>query len=391
MLSSTTEQGAWVMGVFQRFAAVFSAIFVCAQVGQIAAVSQKGSMPYVRSLDAKIENKGNEGLSAFGSVIHALHGVDHFRKHYKDGKKNSSKRKLKSLFYKLRSKKNIKTSVGKRFAKFFEKKADALQIRNDIFLSTHFLLTKCGMPALVQTKKITFHPLETQHNQYSKPFTFYITSNQARVFLLPFRGCSKSKTLSQLVKEKRVIQRLRKNEVDFDLRKFAIIVPKDIKEELNSHPASSFKCEIEYLLRIKDSKSIPKILPVYLNRIHMHSSLKTVKKRMIPSTKLEIPIENTPSKVAQYMLVSMIGEKTKGFYDEQLLYYPYACVLKKEKKNVSWVFYDHQRVLSFKTPKRSKNITLNQIMRVKNLYKDVSRYGNLFFYRYIGCKNVPVK
>jgi hypothetical protein len=366
------------------FAILFSAIFLCVSTKHIDA------SPYVKGRDAQIENKGKEGLSSFGAVIHALHGVDHFRKHYKDGKKNSAKKKLKSLFSQLKSKKRVKTAKAQRFAQFFEKKAKKMNIRNNIFLSTHFLLTRCGMPALEQTKKITFYPLHMPNEQDSKPLTYFLTNKQLRVFHLPVRKRSRAKTLSQLMKEKRILESVQASNLKRDLQNsISLILPKEIHKDIENHPASYFRCKVEYQLRIKDEHSAPKILPIYLHRIHKdsYSDLEIVKKKIRPSKTLDIPLENTPSKVARYALVSMIGEKAK-YYEGHLLYHPYTHVLTKKKKQNPWTYYDHQRVKSYTHPKRSSNVKVSPFMRLRGPYKEILRNGSLFFYRFVGYKEV---
>src|ERR1044071_8537295 len=88
--------------------ALCAALSLCIFLQQgLADKSKKSSQPYAKARAAKIQYGTAPGISSFSSVVHALYGIDYFKRHHNHGKKNRSKQAIHALFQQLGTKKVI--------------------------------------------------------------------------------------------------------------------------------------------------------------------------------------------------------------------------------------------------------------------------------------------
>lgn len=372
---------------------------------------EKTPQVYSKNYAGGIENPHKKYAFGFTSLMQSLRGSPQFKQYCKKGKSNQVKKKLHSIFSRLDSQKRIKGSETMKLIRFFQKSAKKsnAKFRGTPLEFANFLLKKSGMPTFSYKSSVTIKNDVRSLTERPHVFRINYTTENARCLFIPLPTeddiREQNLSLNDLLKKAIFHQTRNLRRINNLSNELGLPLPSELQDELaqielaQKEYGSSFIYNLETHFQFHDEKSVPRLLPIYLQR-WQDDDVKARKKKyyayshmfLIPSSTLDIPLVNDPTKVAHYKLVSMIINRNVESYDDRpTVFHSFAVVLTQKGKKKIWAVHDSERLFKVKHPKK------NQYFRFKvretggfrdSIYNHACTGANFFFYQFAGFKTV---
>lgn len=380
------------IGLFSFFTSSVDATSVSDARPHVSCKRQSGPL-YKSKLGAGFENKGSPAVSLFSSMTHAFQNCSQLRNYVTSGQKSRVKKKLKSLFHLVERKKKIKLASSKKLANTFftyAKKAQFGSINNTYQMAS-FFLKECGVPPISYVKKMEIAPSDNQPLIGFPPkiVKSYAYKNRQLV-TIDITEQTKACSISDLLSKKRTVQNLKRRQLDDHFRQYDGLVPKRFAIPVSQQPKSA---KFDYTERVtvafKDKRSVPAVLPIYLNRIFEQSDgqLSLYAVPVTPSKTVAIPIKKYSSTAATFSLASVIALPLEHFYYAEYLGLHRTYVPRPKNGKKAWALYSDSQVKEIKDPLKPIVLGPHKFYPLGDIY----RHGLLYMYEFTGFKKVKKK